>query len=203
MDHESRDLEALQTSAEGGGGRSAARAPWIVAGSILAAACIVSFTLVSLHGDGRPVTVAAQPDAASSADQAFIGAQVRAQDRAAQSDLRNALVAAKTIWTDHQSYSSADASPTGLYAVEPSLCYVDAETESAMGETECSDPPISVYASNDVWAAARMSNSGTCYWIRDDSVSGTTYGEGGPCTGAAATLAASGSWLSSGTDAGD
>ena len=34
----------------------------------------------------------------------FLGARTRAQNKAAQSDLRNALVAAKTIYTDNSSY---------------------------------------------------------------------------------------------------
>ena len=37
----------------------------------------------------------------------FLGARTRAQNRAAQSDLRNALVAAKTIYTDNSSYTGA------------------------------------------------------------------------------------------------
>jgi type IV pilus assembly protein PilA len=37
----------------------------------------------------------------------FLGARTRAQDRAAQSSLRNALVAAKSIYTDSQDYSKA------------------------------------------------------------------------------------------------
>ena len=39
----------------------------------------------------------------------FLGARTRAQNRAAQSDLRNALVAAKTIYTDNSSYAGAIA----------------------------------------------------------------------------------------------
>ena len=35
----------------------------------------------------------------------FLGARTRAQNRAAQSDLRNALVAAKTMYTDNSSYA--------------------------------------------------------------------------------------------------
>ncbi len=38
----------------------------------------------------------------------FLGARTRAQNRAAQSDLRNALVAAKTMYTDNSSYALAD-----------------------------------------------------------------------------------------------
>ncbi len=37
----------------------------------------------------------------------FLGARTRAQNRAAQSDLRNALVAAKTMYTDNSSYALA------------------------------------------------------------------------------------------------
>ena len=40
----------------------------------------------------------------------FLGARTRAQNRAAQSDLRNALVAAKTMYTDNSSYAAADSS---------------------------------------------------------------------------------------------
>ena len=58
----------------------------------------------------------------------FLGARTRAQNRAAQSDLRNALVAAKTIYTDNSSYAGATASRrcagTRPSTVEPSLTYV-------------------------------------------------------------------------------
>src|SRR4026208_1620635 len=37
----------------------------------------------------------------------FLGARTRAQNRAAQSDLRNALVAAKTVYTDARTYATA------------------------------------------------------------------------------------------------
>ena len=48
----------------------------------------------------------------------FLGARQRAQNRAAQSSLRNALVAAKTIYTDTSDYSGAtDGRPAGHRAV--------------------------------------------------------------------------------------
>ncbi len=40
----------------------------------------------------------------------FLGARQRAQNRAAQSSLRNALVAAKTAYTDTSDYTGADTS---------------------------------------------------------------------------------------------
>ena len=48
----------------------------------------------------------------------FLGARQRAQDRAAQSDLRNGLTAEKTSYTDTQVY---DANSANMKAIEPSL----------------------------------------------------------------------------------
>src|ERR671919_1250752 len=63
----------------------------------------------------------------------FLGARQRAQNRAAQSSLRNALTAAKTIYTDSQTYASAtDAAMT---AVEPSLDFVAGTTASGNQNT--------------------------------------------------------------------
>jgi type IV pilus assembly protein PilA len=116
----------------------------------------------------------------------FLGARTRAQNRAAQSDLRNALVAAKTIYTDTSSFASADSA--GLPAVEPSLTYVAAGTAS-----DTTTFRVSVSAGTNVWAAARMSASGTCYVIRDVAATdatyttaGTTYGTSSTCTGTSA-----------------
>lgn len=48
----------------------------------------------------------------------FLGARSRAQDRAAQSDVRNALTAEKTYYSDNQTYSATTAT---MKAIEPSL----------------------------------------------------------------------------------
>ena len=48
----------------------------------------------------------------------FLGARERSQDRAAQSDLRNALTAEKTVYTDSQAYSDVAAD---MLEVESSL----------------------------------------------------------------------------------
>jgi type IV pilus assembly protein PilA len=56
----------------------------------------------------------------------FLGARQRAQDRAAQSDLRNGIAAAKTFYTDGDTYTGFDASD-GL-AIEPSLNWQNALT---------------------------------------------------------------------------
>ena len=101
----------------------------------------------------------------------FLGARRRAQDRAAQSDLRNAIAAAKTAYTDVDNYATATVA--GLSAIEPSLTFVAAGTASAAPAYEVSVAISNVVAGdNQVWAAARLSASGTCMYIKDVSASG-------------------------------
>src|SRR5712691_2524216 len=88
----------------------------------------------------------------------FLGARTRAQNRAAQSDLRNTLVAAKTLYTDNSSYSSA--SNAGLATVEPSLTYTnDTAVTSTQGVSVLLAATLT--ADGTTWSAARMSASGT------------------------------------------
>jgi type IV pilus assembly protein PilA len=118
----------------------------------------------------------------------FLGARTRAQNRAAQSSLRNALVAAKTSYTDNSNYSGATAA--GLALIEPSLVYN--VTPSTL-PTQVASAPFTTTVANDSWSAAAMSASGTCYWIRDVASAGTTYGStavAANCTAAAAQAAA-------------
>src|ERR1700675_4445309 len=77
----------------------------------------------------------------------FLGARTRAQNRAAQSDLRNALVAAKTMYTDNSSYVLAIAGvpgppATGLYSVEPSLSYTAAVSTVAAPKVSVMTTPL-------------------------------------------------------------
>jgi type IV pilus assembly protein PilA len=108
----------------------------------------------------------------------FLGARQRAQNRAAQSGLRNALAAAKTAFTDNDDYT--EATVTNLTAIEPSLEF---QVADSTGPTEISISDGG-YAANgvagDAWAAAAMSDSGTCYFIDDvstDPDAGTFYGD--------------------------
>ena len=58
----------------------------------------------------------------------FLGARQRAQDKAAQSSLRNGLTAAKTIYTDSEDYTrrGAERDEHGRSQdTEPSLTFVD------------------------------------------------------------------------------
>jgi len=119
----------------------------------------------------------------------FLGARTRAQNRAAQSDLRNALVAAKTWYTDASTYVGADEAATGLITIEPSLTYVAV----AASGTNVAVADISATQ----WAAGRLSASGVCYYISDDSAVGTRYGQtasGVACAVPTMALAALTAW---------
>jgi type IV pilus assembly protein PilA len=110
----------------------------------------------------------------------FLGARNRAQDRASQSSLRNALTAAKTAYTDNSDYSKS--TNTDLLAIEPSLTYKAHDAAS----TGPKDVSVGVTDSgsttdNQVWSAAVLSKSGTCFYIRDTATgasAGTKYGNG-------------------------
>jgi type IV pilus assembly protein PilA len=127
----------------------------------------------------------------------FLGARTRAQNRAAQSDLRNALVAAKTLYTDNSTYAGAVAGvvgppATGLVAIEPSLTYVAGAP--ALGATTVG---VMVAPTATDWSAARQSASGICYYISDTSTAGTKYGQAaaaGVCAAPTVALAPNPAW---------
>ena len=117
----------------------------------------------------------------------FLGARERAQNRAAQSSLRNALVAAKTAYTDVSDYSTAGTAAE-LTAIEPSLTYlVDPAESTGPNQVSVLISDVDTDGNFETWSAAAMSDSGTCYWISDDATGpGTTYGDdaaAGDCAG--------------------
>jgi type IV pilus assembly protein PilA len=113
----------------------------------------------------------------------FLGARTKANDRAAQSSLRNALTAAKSVFTDQNSYLPATAAT--VQADEPSLTFVDTGTDSTGPKSVSVGTPTAT-----VWTAAALSSSDTCFYIRDNSGAGgngTTFykvtGASGTCDG--------------------
>ena len=96
----------------------------------------------------------------------FLGARARAQDRAAQSNVRNALVAEKTYFADKQAYTQVKAE---LTAIEPSLAFdTNADQAPVAGS-------VAYAASGATVTMATKSASGTCFYVRDTATSGTTY----------------------------
>ena len=104
----------------------------------------------------------------------FLGARSRAQNRATESTLRNALTAEKTIYTDAQSYSSTTAS---LASVEPSLSWV-APLGTAASFVSNTVEVATTGASSNAVCLSTKSGSGTYYGIVDvaqpDSTGGFT-----------------------------
>ena len=117
----------------------------------------------------------------------FLGSRAKAQDRAAQSNLRNALTAEKTYYTDGQTYTT-DAS--ALKAVEPNLPWgTDPATELAVAQ------PSGV---TDVVCLTRKSASGKMFSIFESGSVGVAYGtddlSGGNCPATAPSSYKSTGW---------
>jgi type IV pilus assembly protein PilA len=96
----------------------------------------------------------------------FLGARTRAQDRAAQSSLRNTVTAAKALFTDNENY--ADATVAALTAGEPALTFV-ATGVASTDQTEVSvTSAVTAPATKaEEFYGAVLSNSGTCWYVRD------------------------------------
>lgn len=100
----------------------------------------------------------------------FLGFRDRAMDRAAQSELRNVLLAEKAYWTDNGSYSATD---TDLQSYEPSIVVIADATASG------ADSGIEVNLSADSQEVClyRQSGSGKLFGIWESDTEGTWYGE--------------------------
>ena len=112
----------------------------------------------------------------------FLGARTRAQHKAAESDLRNAMAAAKTLFTDTDDYSKAVGAPgvIALMAVEPSLKFVTAASTVLAPAVS-----VGVNAGTTEIGLARMSGDAVCFEISDSSTLGTGYNSASAlCTGA-------------------
>lgn len=104
----------------------------------------------------------------------FLGARRRAQNRAAQSNLRNALTAEKTYYVDTQQYTNDTAAMQGI---ENSLVWVDNATVSS-GTCFAGSRQVCV-AVNDIGttinAAVNLGSaaaSGNNYNLGDEAISG-------------------------------
>lgn len=98
----------------------------------------------------------------------FLGLRQRAQDRAAQSDLRNALTAAKAYFTDGDTYVGFDA--TEGEAIEPSLTWND-DLAASQGEVT-----VRLANATDV-VLSTVSASTQAFCIADSATAGTNRGD--------------------------
>jgi type IV pilus assembly protein PilA len=121
----------------------------------------------------------------------FLGARQRAQDSAAKSDLRNALTAEKTSYTDTQAYTTTTAT---LLAIEPSLKWNPAA--GVQGPTVSVGNVVATPADSNVVCITETSKSGTQFSIADiaTGASAGTYYNKGACDTTVATVAAWTGW---------
>jgi type IV pilus assembly protein PilA len=108
----------------------------------------------------------------------FLGARERAQNRAAQSDLRNAIAAAKVHFTDGDTYTGFDE--TAAEGIEPSLDF-EPDAAATVGVVTINT------ASDNVVEMSTRSASDAYFCILDDtgSAPGTTFGNVDATGGAA------------------
>lgn len=135
----------------------------------------------------------------------FLGARNRANDKAAQSTLRNGLAAAKTCFTDRDAYvwtlpAPGQCDAVALNSIEQSITFQGAGVAST-------DPnQVSVLPQNaNNFYEGSYSKAGKCFYIHDDQQGlGTQYAStaaGAPpatgCTANAAAALPAGSWSNS------
>ena len=108
----------------------------------------------------------------------FLGARNRANDKAAQSSLRNGLAAAKTCFTDHDAYnwtvpSAGQCDAATLLTIEQSITFDD--TTSTTPTVVAVDPTQGT-AGTDFYESA-FSKAGNCFYVWDSATQGTQYGK--------------------------
>ena len=121
----------------------------------------------------------------------FLGARSRAQDRASQSDLRNALTAEKTVYTDQQTY---DASGANMKVVEPSLGWTAVLPAVPKIGLNVGDV---VAGDKGVVCMTETSKSGTKFAIADVATggsAGTFFNKGGDCSSLVPATLAAAAW---------
>jgi len=91
----------------------------------------------------------------------FLGARDRANDRSAQSNLRNGLTAEKILYTDSQTYTSSATNATALAAVEPGVIWSTAVSSQNSRDVVATTPEATTVI---VWDEA---TGGVCWYIGD------------------------------------
>jgi hypothetical protein len=150
-----------------------ARIVWIVAGLLVAG--VLAFVFLRSADEAGKQIGHANSQAVDQIDRAY--------DAAAQGSIGRAVVVAESLYAEHGTYTTDLAT---LSAFDPSVRFTSGRSAG---------PTSIAYAATDsAFAAAVLSESGTCWWVRNDVSGVTTYGSGTPCTGDAAMAASASSW---------
>jgi type IV pilus assembly protein PilA len=103
----------------------------------------------------------------------FLGARIRAQDRSAQSDIRNAFMAEKAFYADSVTYTTDS---TQMTSIEAAIAYVAGDTPLTEGLVYLHFHPLP----NEIFVSAK-SASGTCFYLREADGGGARYGTSAGC----------------------
>jgi type IV pilus assembly protein PilA len=103
----------------------------------------------------------------------FLGVKGGAQDRAAQSNLTNATIDAKSYYVNNSNFGTTDSLVTALEAAEPELSFVDSSTASSYPNTLS----VEVSSSGNEAILAMVSQNGSggnsnCFFAEDNESSG-------------------------------
>jgi type IV pilus assembly protein PilA len=124
----------------------------------------------------------------------FLGVRQRAQNRAAQSNLRNALMVEKSIYADARAYSNNVTATGPLKLGEPSLTF---RANGSMPASTAGSVYVYVPAGGASVRLGARSASGTCFYVRDVASGigvGTFYGQNTTCTAPSATTITGARW---------
>jgi type IV pilus assembly protein PilA len=125
----------------------------------------------------------------------FLGARQRAQDRAAQSDLRNGLTAEKTVYVDNQKY---DATTATMVGIESSLNWNNTRGNGVnVLNVTVGDSATPTVVTGAIVCLDEKSKSGTVFSLVDiaaGSKAGTYYGKAACPAGPTEALAVNGTW---------
>jgi hypothetical protein len=177
--------------------RLSPRAIALVVTACLLLSGLVSFSRWVIDSERRSMARAERADASgaiigtlSGTDGATEGSYLLADsfaiDAASRADARSAFELARTSASGRATF--LDAGPGQLGGLTSSLVFADGPA-AAPGV-------VSVASTTDVWGAAVVGPSGTCYLLRFVAGQGFTYGSavGGECTGDEALTARDASW---------
>ena len=112
----------------------------------------------------------------------FLGARGRAQNRAAEANLRNALTAEKTAYTDNQLYVVAATVAT----VEPSLSFLAGAPAAGTNQVQTT---LTGDTSGYAVCLESIAASGNKYMILDVAQTGTNFAGSGTFYGSGSTVA--------------
>jgi len=104
----------------------------------------------------------------------FLGVKGGAQNRAAQSDITNALTSAKAVYTNLGTYGSSGSLVASLQASEPEMTFTTAAVNTTSGAHW-----ISAATSTDgaILILGTQANNGTC-WFGEDNEEATAINDG-------------------------